>query len=89
MSLDPNFAMLKRFDVLRMRHLLFLQDTMAELEEKLDACDDAEDIPLHNSSRRQDGNETRRDLMRELEICLAKYGVTALSILRIEIISRL
>ena len=61
---------------------------MAELEEKLDACDDAEDIPLHNSSRRQDGNETRKGLMRELEICLAKYGVTTLSIFQVANISR-
>lgn len=74
MSIDANFLMVKRFDVLHMRYLLFLQDTMTELQERLDACDDAEDVQLHNSSRRQDGNETRKTLMRELEISLTKYG---------------
>ena len=75
MSLDENFLMVKRFDVLHMRYLLFLQDTMAELQERLDECDDAENVSLRNCSRRQDGNPVRKALMQELGSHLAKYGV--------------
>ena len=74
MSLDAKFSMAKRFDFLHMRYLLYLQDSLIYQEERLDACDDAEDIQLHHSSRRQDGNETRKALMQELEVLLNKYG---------------
>ena len=74
MSLDANFSMVKRFDFLHMRHLLYLQDSLIYQQERLDTCDDADDIQLHHSSRRQDDNETRKALMQELEVLLNKYG---------------
>ena len=74
MSLDAKFSMAKRFDFLHMRYLLYLQDSLIHQQERLDACDDADDIQLHHSSRRQDGDETRKALMQELEVLLNKYG---------------
>lgn len=74
MSVDPNFSMTKRFDTLHMRYILYLQDSLGELQQRLDACDDAEDIQLYLSSRRNDENETRRDLMKELGVQLRNYG---------------
>ncbi len=86
MSVDENFPTVKRFDVLHLRYLLYLQDTLVELQQRLDACDDAENIQLHLSSNRSDGNEERRRIMRELEMQLPKYGLAPFSPKRPELV---
>jgi len=64
----------KRFDQLHMRVLLDLQDELMELKASLDECDDREAIQLHLSSRRQDGNIRRREILRNISTKLESYG---------------
>ena len=73
LALDRDFTVFKRFDYLHMRSLLEQQDELAELQERLDRCDDAEPIPLGLSSRRQDGNPERRELLRQVTAKLQEY----------------
>ncbi len=79
MGVDDKFAMLKRFDVLHLRYLLYLQNRLAVLQNRLDACDDAEKIQLNLSSIRDDNSEERKLIMNELELQLVKYGLDALA----------
>ncbi|KAF2647153.1 hypothetical protein K491DRAFT_672411 [Lophiostoma macrostomum CBS 122681] len=74
LALDSNFTLVKRFDNLHLRILLDHQDRLAELEEKLQACDDQEEIQLNLCSRRQDSNETRRTLLTAVEVELERYS---------------
>ena len=78
MGVDDNFAMVKRFDVLHPRYLLHLQSSLAELQKRLDACDDAETIQLNLSSARSDNSEERKLIMNDVEMQLAKYGLDTL-----------
>ncbi|KAI1208288.1 uncharacterized protein F4807DRAFT_158633 [Annulohypoxylon truncatum] len=71
--LAREFTVLRRFDYLHMRSLLDQQDRLADLEEKLHHCDDAETTQLHLSSRRQDSNQRRRDLLDEIKLNLSSY----------------
>ena len=73
LALDRDFTVFKRFDYLHMRSLLEQQDELAELQERLDRCDDAEPIRLGLSSRRQDGNPERRELLRQVTAKLQEY----------------
>ena len=75
MSVDDNFMMVKRFDVLHLRFLLHLQSSLAELQKRLDACDDAETAQLNLSSTRDDNNQERKVIIDELEQLLPKYGL--------------
>ncbi|KAI9653540.1 MAG: hypothetical protein M1821_007048 [Bathelium mastoideum] len=75
LNVDGDFTVLKRFDNLHMRSLLEQQDGLQELEAKLDHCDDTESIQLHLSSHRQDSNQVRRDLMRDIAAKLKAYGM--------------
>lgn len=74
MSVDDNFAMVKRFDVLHLRYLLHLQSSLAELQKRLDACDNAETIQLNLSSAHSDNSEERKLIMSDIEMQLPKYG---------------
>jgi hypothetical protein len=67
---------LKRFDNLHIRILLEQQDRLAELEERLEKCDDEETIQLNLSSRRQDSNLERRQLIDDISLELAAYCMT-------------
>ncbi|KAI1824728.1 hypothetical protein F4861DRAFT_231373 [Xylaria intraflava] len=68
-----DFTVVKRFDYLHMRNILELQDELAELEEELQAADDAEPTALHLSSRRRDSNTKRRDILKQIGSKLASY----------------
>lgn len=56
-----------------MRSLLEQQDELAELQERLDRCDNSEPIRLGLSSRRQDENPERRELLRQVTVKLQEY----------------
>ncbi|PVI01283.1 hypothetical protein DM02DRAFT_728018 [Periconia macrospinosa] len=73
LNLDPNFTVFKRFDNLHIRVLLEQQDRLYELQQQLEECDDAETIQLNLSSRRQDGNQTRRELLQRIKAELTDY----------------
>lgn len=73
-NLDKNFAVLKRFDYLHSRVLLEHQALLNELEERLNECDDADTVQMHLSSCRQDTNQTRRQLLTEIQSALESYG---------------
>ena len=73
LALDQDFTIFKRFDYLHMRSLLEQQDELAELQERLDRCDDAEPTRLGLSSRRQDDNPERRDLLQQVTAKLRVY----------------
>ena len=75
LNVDGDFTVLKRFDNLHMRSLLEQQDRLRELEAELDHCDDTETVQLYLSSRRQDSNRTRRELMKEISAQLKAYGM--------------
>ena len=71
---------MKRFDGLHIRLLLEQQDRLAELEERLEKCDDEETIQLNLSSRRQDSNLARRQLIDDIKAELAEYCMTFVEI---------
>lgn len=73
LALDRDFTIFKRFDYLHMRSLLGQQDELAELQERLERCDEAEPIRLGLSSRRQDENAERRELLRQVKTKLQEY----------------
>lgn len=75
LSLDEYFTIVKRFDYLHMRSIAEQQDQIAELETQLNQCDDEEGIQLNLSSRRQDANGKRRDLMNQVHEKLKQYGI--------------
>ncbi|KAF5012412.1 hypothetical protein FDECE_1541 [Fusarium decemcellulare] len=74
LTLDRNFSILKRYDFLHMRSLLDLQDQLSELQDQLKTCDDFDRVQLGLSSRRQDGNNVRRDLLERIRSTLETYG---------------
>lgn len=73
LALDRDFTVFKRFDYLHMRSLLEQQDELAELQERLERCDEAEPVRLGLSSRRQDENAERRELLRQVKAKLQEY----------------
>lgn len=58
-----------------MRVLLEQQDKLAELEGRLNHCDDQDKIQLNLSSRRQDINRERQGLLDQIKHELKEYGV--------------
>jgi hypothetical protein len=56
-----------------MRSLLDLQDQLSELQDELKLCDDLELIQLGLRSRRQDGNNSRRDLLKRIRSTFELY----------------
>ncbi len=74
LNLDRRFSVLKRFDYLHMRSLLDLQDQLSELEDRLNRCDDGDRIQLGLSSRRQDANTQRSELLQLIRAKLELYG---------------
>lgn len=59
-----------------MRSIVEQQDQLAELEARLNRCDDEEGLQLNLSSRRQDRNNRRRDLMNEIHLKLEQYDTS-------------
>ena len=80
MCIDTNFTVLKRFDYLHLRSLLYHTDILAETEERLRILDREETVPTHLSSRRQDMNLERQNLLESLDQKLKTYGNTTLRI---------
>lgn len=89
MASDSVFGIFRKFDNLATRSLLFMQDDLAELEERLEALD-KEDLEIGTQdqtqgpnsshanllslhSRRLDANTQRKHLMSELRIKLSLY----------------
>jgi len=76
---DKDFFIFRRFDVLSARNMLFLQDELVELEEKLEQVDLAESRsgtarhPWNLHSRREDSNAARKALMAEIRVKLREY----------------
>jgi hypothetical protein len=76
---DKDFFIFRKFNVLSARSLLFLQDELSELEERLNSIDIAESgrgepRDLWNlSSRREDENLERKKLMRVLSVKIKEY----------------
>ncbi|KAL8858283.1 MAG: hypothetical protein Q9178_005146 [Gyalolechia marmorata] len=77
LTLDPDFTVFKRFDNLHVRVLLEQQDRLCELQQQLEDCDDTETIQMNLSSRRQDGNRARREILAQIKTELKDYGTRA------------
>jgi hypothetical protein len=80
MASDKVFAIFRRFDVIAIRSLLYLQDELVELEESLHELDQADmndgtpfDLwRLH--SRRGDNNSERNEILVEIREKLKEYS---------------
>jgi len=73
---DKDFFIFRRFNVLSARNMLFLQDELVELEDKLEQVDLAESRSGHLwnlHSRREDSNAARKALMAEIRVKLCEY----------------
>ena len=76
---DRDFFIFRKFNELAVRNLLYLQDELAELEEKLRTMDtrDAQNenprTKWNLRSRRDDNNIERRVLMKQIETKLQSY----------------
>lgn len=76
---DENFLMCRRYGLLHTRVMLYRQDELRELEEKLlglDAEDEDENPRMLNSRVRDDRreNQERRKLILEIDEKLKEYG---------------
>lgn len=72
LSLDPDALIFRRFSQLSARNILYIQDRLAVLEEKL-AERDALDVPVFDDCR-NDIDEERWGIMREVRQLLVEYG---------------
>lgn len=78
---DKDFFIFRRFSTLSARNLLYLQDELLELETRLRDIDLKESLRgtqqdlwnLH--SRREDSNQARKTLMKEIRIKLQEYSM--------------
>lgn len=71
--MDPEFTVLKRFDYLHLRNLLYHSDILAMTEEQLRRLDQQETVQSYLSSRRQDKNTERQNLLQSLDEQLKAY----------------
>lgn len=79
MASDSVFRIFRRFDFLTVRTLLYLQDELCELEQRLKELDDsdlqlnshAHTVSLH--SRRHDQNQQRKAVLAEIQLKLKTY----------------
>jgi len=85
-KLDRCFSTWKRFDYLHIRNLHGLQDELVELELRLNALDSAEAVRLNLSSRRQNTNHERTDLLAQIRLKIEQYGTYIYLQLRLGII---
>ncbi|KAF2799729.1 hypothetical protein K505DRAFT_230418, partial [Melanomma pulvis-pyrius CBS 109.77] len=72
-SKHPSLHVFRRFLKLRCRVLLYKQDRLANLEERLDKIDREERCALFLGNYRRDQNEERRSVIRQIEEELAEY----------------
>ena len=74
MSMSGRTNIFRRFNAVRLRMLLYRQDEVAQLEEKLKKIDDDDPKDLFLGSRRHDRNTERMAVMKQLEQAMASYG---------------
>ena len=74
MSMSGRYKIFRRFNVIRLRMLLYKQDEVAQLEERLKSIDDGDPKDLFLGSRRHDRNTERMAVMKQLEQAIASYG---------------
>lgn len=74
MNSDPDFLMFRKFGQLHNRLLLYRQDELTELEERLNKLDEEETTAYFLCSRRHDLSHNRRELMTEIQTSLKQYG---------------
>lgn len=72
MSLWSELAVVRRFGALHYRNLLYLQDEISEIEERL--ADRDRVVGVGHNSRRHDQDPVRKGLMKELREKLQQYG---------------
>lgn len=77
LSAHPSFHNFRRFTRTRLRLLLLKQDEIAVLEESLDKIDSAEECELFLGCRRRDANPARQEILRQLKLSLAEYGIAS------------
>jgi hypothetical protein len=73
-----DFALSRRFSIMRARLLLIKQDRVSLLEQQLEELDQNEPRSLFLGSIRKDQNPRRESVLQELDIALADYGANAL-----------
>jgi hypothetical protein len=71
---DPSFAIARRFSYLHARNVLYRQDRLADIEAQLQELDEKEQTQWYLSSRRDDGNSSRAQLLSSLGDELHEYG---------------
>ncbi|KAI9375181.1 hypothetical protein BJX61DRAFT_495145 [Aspergillus egyptiacus] len=74
MQSDAGFGILRRFNYLHLRKLLYMQEELTLLETQLHAVDNSELDDLNNMTRREDNNEERKMLMAEIQTKLLEYA---------------
>ncbi|RDL34322.1 uncharacterized protein BP5553_07450 [Venustampulla echinocandica] len=76
LDIDENFMLYRRFGVLQARILLYKQDELRGLEEKLDRKDKVHSDPelLLSRERQDQGGESRKELMREIGEAFKDYA---------------
>ncbi|USP80435.1 uncharacterized protein yc1106_07709 [Curvularia clavata] len=70
---DLDFVVFRRFGHLHVRYLLFLQDEIAEMEQKLHTLDMIEPCSFNLNTRRHDGNQERCRILKTLGEKLFDY----------------
>ncbi|KAF2005156.1 hypothetical protein P154DRAFT_571370 [Amniculicola lignicola CBS 123094] len=80
---DPSFAIARRFSYLHARNVLYRQDRLADLEAQLQELDENEQTQWYLSSRRDDGNSLRAQLLSRLGDELREYENALFSHLRV------
>ncbi|KAE9378749.1 hypothetical protein N431DRAFT_363410 [Stipitochalara longipes BDJ] len=68
------YHLCRRFTRIRARLLLLKQDRLSILEEQLDEVDQSETLPIFLGNARRDANQTRKQILAEMETELKEYG---------------
>ena len=75
MTWTSGFMVFRNFGDLHVRNILYLQDEISVIEEKLRERDLQNDPNVEHGSRRRDPDPLRRGLMGQLRIKLKEYGM--------------
>ncbi|KAJ5378675.1 hypothetical protein N7509_011794 [Penicillium cosmopolitanum] len=74
MESDPGFGILRRFNHLHLRNLLYMQEELTSMDRRLYEIDASETDELNNMTRPGDENVDRKVLMTEIRVKLREYG---------------
>jgi len=72
MNASPELGVVRKFGALHYRNLLYLQDSLLEIEEQLHSRDILEG---EHGCRRRDNDVVRAGLMEQLRVKLQRYGM--------------